>query len=352
MPLLLRHPRYLRALFKTMRKLLQYLFRKPLTWMGNSLSAKPERAAVFKSLSKLYNSTTKNNKRVCTITIDTTKDKFIIFSDQHKGNRDNADDFAGNEGNYLKALDYYKKQNFSFINLGDSEELWKYKPQQVLPNNEKAFAAEAAFQPSNYFKTFGNHDLIWKNKIDVEMLLKKYFTMPLPVYEGIILKIATGNQELTVFCTHGHQGDKMSDNNAFSTWVVAHLWTPIQRYLQINVNTPSKDDSLRNKHNKLMYEWSSRRKNILLITGHTHKPVFASGKYSNHPANKIERDYNEKLKPSYFNTGCCCFNDGDITGIEIEGGFIRLIKWHEENNTSARMILEEAALSTVLQDLD
>ena len=90
---------------------------------------------------------------------------------------------------------------------------------------------------------------------------------------------------------------------------------------------------------------------MLLITGHTHKPVFASGKYSNHPSNKIERDAYGKLKPSYFNTGCCCFNDGDITGIEIEGGTIRLIKWHQDNTTSARMVLEEIKLVDLVKDL-
>jgi UDP-2,3-diacylglucosamine pyrophosphatase LpxH len=335
-----------------MRKILQYLLKRPLTWMANSLSAKPEKEAVFKSLSKLYNSAKTNSKRVCSIPFDITKDKFIIFSDQHKGNRDTADDFANNEINYLKALDYYNLQHFSFINLGDSEELWKYTAEEVLPNNEKAFAAEAAFQPTRYYKTFGNHDLIWKNKIDVDRLLVPYFTMPLPVCEGIILKIIIGDEPLTVFCTHGHQGDKLSDNNALSTWIVAHLWTPLQRYLRINVNTPSKDDSLMNKHNKLMHEWSSKRKNILLITGHTHRPVFASGKYSNHPANNIATDAHEKLKPSYFNSGCCCFNDGDITGIEIEGGCIRLVKWHqEEDHGSSRIILEEKNLQELIKDL-
>jgi predicted phosphodiesterase len=333
-----------------MRKLLQYLFRKPLTWMANTLSAKPEKEAVFKSLGKLYNSTKKNSKRVCVVTV-TAGDKFIIFSDQHKGNRDSADDFANNEFNYLKALGYYRQHNFSFINLGDSEELWKYNVEEVLPKNEKSFAAEVAFQPNNYFKTFGNHDIYWKNKWDAERHLKKYFAMPLPVYEGIILKTSIRDNPLTIFCTHGHQGDKMSDNNALSTWLVAHIWAPVQRYLRINVNTPSKDDTLRNKHNKLMYEWSSNRKNVVLITGHTHKPVFASGKYSAHPSNKIEQQANDKLKPSYFNTGCCCFSDGDITGIEIEGGTIRLIKWHEENNASTRKILEEITLEDLVKDL-
>jgi hypothetical protein len=319
--------------------------------MANALSAKPEREAVFKSLTKLYNSSKKNSKRVCSIALD-VHDKFIIFSDQHKGNRDRADDFAGNEFNYLTALEYYQQQQFNFINLGDSEELWKYTTSEVMPMNEKTFAAEAAFQPNKYFKTFGNHDLIWKNQLDVESCFKNYFTLPLPVYEGIILKTSIGNQPLTVFCTHGHQGDKMSDNNAFSTWIVAHVWTPLQRYLRINVNTPSKSFALANKHNQLMHQWSSNRKNMILITGHTHSPVFASGKYSTHPANKIESDANEKLRPSYFNTGCCCFSDGDITGIEIEGGYIRLIKWHRENDRSSRTVLEEKKLSELLQDLD
>ncbi|MGG9960221.1 metallophosphoesterase [Ferruginibacter sp. SUN106] len=335
-----------------MRKLLQYLFRKPLTWMGNSLSAKPEKEAVFKSLTKLYNSAKKNSKRVCSLVIDASKDKFIIFSDQHKGNRNSGDDFAASEFNYIKALEYYKQQGYCFINLGDSEELWKYKASSVLPANKTVFAAEAAFQPDKYFKTFGNHDLTWKNKLDVENYLKDYFMMPLPVYEGIILKTTNYQQALTVFCTHGHQGDKMSDNNALSTWIVAHIWAPIQRYLQINVNTPSKDYTLRNKHNQLMYQWSSHRKNMVLITGHTHSPVFASGKYSDHPANKIEKDANEKLRPSYFNSGCCCFNDGDITGIEIEGGYIRLVKWYDDNDAAVRMILEEIKLEDLMKDLD
>ena len=91
---------------------------------------------------------------------------------------------------------------------------------------------------------------------------------------------------------------------------------------------------------------------MLLITGHTHHPVFAAGKYSSHPSNKIEIEANEKLRPSYFNTGCCCFNDGDITGIEIEGGYIRLIKWHQENTISSRMVLEEKKLAELINDLD
>ena len=31
--------------------------------------------------------------------------------------------------------------------------------------------------------------------------------------------------------------------------------------------------------------------------------------------------------PCYFNTGCCSFPDGDITGLEIADGQIRLVRW-------------------------
>jgi hypothetical protein len=46
------------------------------------------------------------------------------------------------------------------------------------------------------------------------------------------------------------------------------------------------------------------------------------------------------LKPTYFNSGCCCFEDGTITGIEIAGGNIRLVKWSK----GQRIIAEEEKL--------
>jgi hypothetical protein len=127
---------------------------------------------------------------------------------------------------------------------------------------------------------------------------------------------------------------------------------PLQRYLRINVNSPSTSYGLRNEHNKMMYEWSSRQQNMILITGHTHQPVFASGKYYDHPSNNIPTgEPKEKVKPSYFNSGCCCFSDGDITGIEIADGMIRLVKWYDEEVGSKRKVLEEIKLTDLYADL-
>jgi len=322
--------------------------------MGNYLAASPKKEVVNKSLTNLFDCIKKKrSNRIKLINTDLLDAKYIIFSDQHKGNGSWADDFRVCEKNYIAALDHYNKGSFSFINLGDSEELWKFTAQQIIPANKDCFVAEAAFQPRRYYKTFGNHDLIWKNKLDVSFLLKNIFQMPLPVYEGIVLRNKSNDYKLDIFLTHGHQGDLMSDNNAFSTWIVAHIWMPLQRYLRININSPSKDFSLRNTHNIMMYEWSSMQKDLLLITGHTHNPVFASGKYFDHPSNDIPTGKPpDSLKPSYFNTGCCCFSDGDITGIEIADGWIRLVKWYDEGNLSKRKILEEIEFEKLLKDLN
>ena len=339
-----------------MKKLLKNLFGPLLTRLASNASS-PDKTEVHKSLSRLLrNIKERPGKKGIVLNPDFAIDKFIIFSDHHKGNRDHGDDFANNELNYLAALDYYLLNKFTYINLGDSEELWKYTPEQVISKNIKALRAEAKFQEQGkYFKAFGNHDVTWKNTLDVDKWFKDIFTLPLPVWEGILLKTKINARPLSIFLTHGHQGDKMSDNNSFSTWMVAHVWRPVQRYLKINVNTPAKDYWLRDKHNIMMYEWSSHKENLLLITGHTHKPVFASGKYSDHESNKIDEsvtgDKKINLKPSYFNSGCCCYNDGDITGIEIDSGEITLVKWHLENNASKRTVLEKIRLTALVKDL-
>ncbi len=337
-----------------MRKLLRFLLKKPLTWLA-SFSGSPDREAVFKSLDRLMNKVPKAGKKsriIKVIEFDAEKDRFIVFSDQHKGNGDGGDDFRFSEQNYIQALKHYQQQEFTFINLGDSEELWKYKPTEVVEACKEVFKAEAAFQYHNrHIKVFGNHDLLWKDRMSVGYLLKDSFSMPLPVWEAILLKTVIKGNLLSILLTHGHQGDKLSDNNALSTWFVAHIWAPIQRYIGVNVNTPGTKAALRNKHNHIMYDWSSKQKNLLLVTGHTHQPVFASGYYSDHPANQVNKSELSPLVPSYFNSGCCCFSDGDITGIEIADGNIRLVKWYDDPAGTHCKVLEEVQLETLARDL-
>src|ERR671920_2192254 len=109
-----------------------------------------------------------------------------------------------------------------------------------------------------------------------------------PIYEGVILQTTIGDQTINIFCTHGHQGDAVSDGNWFSKFFVSRIWAPLQSFLRINPNTPAYDAQLKTVHNSIMYEWSAAQKNLFLITGHTHQPVFES-------LTHIERLYRQLL---------------------------------------------------------
>jgi hypothetical protein len=69
------------------------------------------------------------------------------------------------------------------------------------------------------------------------------------------------------------------------------------------------------------------------------------------PRRKREYDFInysfDQMKPTYFNSGCCCFDDGTITGLEIRDGFIRLIKWSLVNGKPERQVAEEEELKTL-----
>lgn len=298
--------------------------------------------------------------------------KFIILSDQHKGARDGADIFAKSAGNYLAALDHYYKEGFTYINLGDSEELWENLFVTVKRHNKSTFEKEKLFIDDDRFvKIFGNHDLYWGNDPLAAVSLMQIYGQAIRIYEGVVLQTQLKDKQLQIFMTHGHQGDMQSDGNWFSKWFVSDIWGPLQGYLRINPNTPAYNNQLKTEHNRMMYEWSSQRKNMLLITGHTHQPVFRSltqleilytglenakkakdtAKAADiekkitalHLKGHTQPDFNGYLD-TYFNSGCCCFDDGDITGIEIEGGYIRLIKWADHKKLSQRQVLEECEL--------
>ncbi len=261
-----------------MRKLLQKLFSKPVTRLAEKISSSPDKKQVFTSLSKLLEGI-KNKKDMYgpTIPFELSTGKFIIFSDQHKGARDLADDFRLSEKNYITALNYYLENNFTMISLGDSEELWENKPDVVIAKNQTDLLLEAQFlQRDRYYRIYGNHDLEWKYQLQRDLYLKKIFGAQLKVHEGMALTTKHNDRDFCIFLSHGHQGDKKSDGNWFSTWVVAAIWTPIQRFLEISINSTSDSFELVDKHNIIMYEWSAQQKELIFISGHTHKPVFAS----------------------------------------------------------------------------
>ena len=49
--------------------------------------------------------------------------KFIFMSDCHRGDGSWADSFRKNRNNYYAALTYYYNNNYTYIELGDGDEL-------------------------------------------------------------------------------------------------------------------------------------------------------------------------------------------------------------------------------------
>jgi len=358
-----------------MRQFLQRLLTKPVVNLANKWSSRPDKRRVDQALTDLYKTIKSGNEKAgLLIDFDPQKDKFVILSDQHKGARDGADIFAKAANNYLAALDHYNQQQFFYINLGDSEELWENLIITIKKHNQNTFDKEQLFlKRNNFIKIFGNHDLYWANDPLAGINLQEVYGQQVKIHEGVVLRTKVNNQKLEIYMTHGHQGDLQSDGNWFSKWFVSDVWGPLQSYLHINPNTPSNNDELKTLHNQIMYEWSAKRKHILLITGHTHQPVFRSlteletlyerlddaKKDNKQPviaklSQRIDELHIRSKKPpsfrgyldTYFNSGCCCFDDGDITGIEIEDECIRLIKWqYNKQKKSERVVLEECKLA-------
>lgn len=325
--------------------------------------------------------------------IDLAAFRHIIFSDQHKGARNGADDFQRCERAYNAALAYYFADGYTLVELGDVEELWEERPGPVVAAYQHSLMLSARFHTAGrYLRVYGNHDDAWSFPDQVQRHLTDIYGKDLVVYESARLRVMDGERELGfIWLIHGHQGTTDSDRFSWlSRLVVRYLWRPIQRVFNISPNTPAKDWLLRERHNIALYQWASQRSNLLLIAGHTHRPVIQS---KSHAAQLLEsiraaeaqhggtsgdaaeqrtiaemyaelewvRAQNEDTpgsegrvtravpieRPAYFNTGCCCFADGDITGIELVDGEIRLVRWPTDEGQPRPHILARLSLAAV-----
>jgi predicted phosphodiesterase len=324
------------------------------------------------------------------ITFDINTAKMIVFSDHHRGNRDGADDFRVSEAAYNAALAYYYGLGYTLFVLGDGEELWEEWPKTVLKAYPHTLELEGKFhQDGRYLRFWGNHDDDWSHPDLVEQLLRPALGGgPIKVRESLILHVRDGEKELgRIFLIHGHQGTLDSDRIApLSKFLLRYFWRPYQRVTKFSFNTPAKDFELRYEHDSAMYFWSQNQEKLVLIAGHTHRPVFKSEsreqilrKALNETLQKLTTEPgSQKLqtqaaelaadlewtlvrnrqmvvplpliefkKPSYFNTGCCAFRDGDATGLELIDGEIRLVRWPDNEGSPKPQLLAHATLKDV-----
>lgn len=206
--------------------------------------------------------------------------RIVVFSDQHKGARDPADDFLRCEPAYCAALGWYFEQGYTLYVLGDAEELWENRPARILRADTgyaDVLELEAEFyRAGRYERFFGNHDDLWSHETAVVKHLDRFFP-GIDVREALKLKITRPDAAdgLLVFL-HGHQATPDSDRGRFvSRLFVRFVWRPIHRRSGYTGVTPANGYALRADHDGAMSAWAgSHHDQPVLITGHTHRPVF------------------------------------------------------------------------------
>lgn len=248
--------------------------------------------------------------------------KFILFSDCHRGDNSFADDFANNRNIYQHALNHYFENGFTYIELGDGDELWEnlfFK--DIFEANKNTFMLhQKMFFENKIHFIYGNHDMVYKNEHFTKKTLTEYFdpktgqNQPLfpniKYHEAIVLIHEKTKQEL--FLAHGHQADFMNYVGwKINRFLVRVLWKPLQIWGIKDPTSPAKNYTELKKVEHRIKNWIQQNKNIITIVGHTHRPRFP--KPSNQTIN-------------YFNNGSCV-HPRSITGIEIFEGKIALIKW-------------------------
>ncbi len=276
---------------------------------------------------------------------DLSRDRYIIFSDTHKGDRSRgADEFQINDELYCHALEYYLNCDYRLVLNGDIEEGWKASYDAIIAAYEStAFQWEREFArrgPGHYLRIWGNHDMDWRNPGLVKRYLQPVLRQPVRVHPAVLL----GDR---IMIAHGHQGDFNSDRLAWlSRRVVRYLWKPIQRVLGVVPSRNPHINRLTRLRDRHLAAWTHAQR-LLLIAGHTHAPLMdlLNG---NH-----QHATGDSAPPAHYINGGCCVDNHSITGVEIDQGEIRLVKWESAGELAPirRTVFQRADLGASLAQL-
>lgn len=263
--------------------------------------------------------------------------RIVIMSDCHRGNGSWSDEFMKNQNIYFAALTEYYNEKYTYIEMGDGDELWENKKlTEIIQIHSDAFWLLSRFyNEGRLYLIYGNHDMIKKDNNFVKDNLYQYYDerekkyVPLfenvKVHEGLVLKYRfTGDKILLI---HGHQADYFNSVMwKISRFLVRYLWKPLQT---IGVNDPTaaaKNYKKKEAVGEKLAKWTLME-NHMLVAGHTHRPVFP--------------DIGE---PPYFNDGSCV-HPRCITAIEISFGYIMLVKWSVKTNIDNSLYIGRDVLS-------
>lgn len=245
--------------------------------------------------------------------------KLVLMSDCHRGQGNAGDNFLANQTVCFGALDYYFQNGFTYLELGDGDELWENRQLKTIidVHSDIFWLLSKFYKEGRLYLLYGNHDIVKRRPGYMEHHSGRYYCdsahceQPLlpgiNVSEGLILRNCSENEEL--FLIHGHQGDLLNDTLwPLARFLVRYVWRRLELAGFLDPTGAGRPRKAKEHIEKQLASYAEKHKS-LLVAGHTHRPVFSS------PG-----------KGYYFNTGSCV-HPRCITGIEIENNSITLVKW-------------------------
>lgn len=248
----------------------------------------------------------------------TRQSRYAIISDCHRGCGNSNDNFLKNQNLYFTALTHYYEQGFTYIELGDGDELWENrKMSQIIEIHSNVFWLLSLFHERNrLYMIYGNHDMEKKKaglgqSVSASCFCRKKqcawsLFSELKFYEGLILENPC--EDYRLFLTHGHQADFFNSVCwRFARFLVRYLWKPLERFGVLDPTSAAKNYVHKDRIEQRLGLYAAQTQRSL-ITGHTHRPHL------------------DPQAPYYINTGSCV-HPRCITCLEIACGKIMLVKW-------------------------
>jgi len=263
-------------------------------------------------------------------------DRLVFFSDVHRGNNSWADEFAKNETVYSYALQYYYDNQFTYVEIGDGDELLKFKfLEPIRIAHEGVYRLLQKFhRKKRLYYIFGNHDIEYRNPELVHRKLNRLFNPvtekpeilfdDFKAHEGLIFEHQ--NSGVHLFAFHGHQADDLFHRFIWLNRILLRsIWRPLQLLGFQDPSSVARNIYQREKVEKKLTKWAAEN-NQPIICGHTHDPRLP-----------------KKDQPPYFNDGSCV-HPRWITCIEIVDGEIALIRWRIKPNKKGQLTIKRKTI--------
>ncbi len=262
--------------------------------------------------------------------------RYVLFSDCHRGNGTHNDNFLKNQHLYFSALKHYFREGYTYIELGDGDELWENRDMDTIKeiHGDVFWLLSRFYREGRLYMIYGNHDMVKKYPSFTKKKCANYFCTSsqcneplfpgIIFYPGLVLRNEAAGESL--YLTHGHQASLLNSTLwPVNCFLVRYLWKPLEQIGILDPTSAAKNYRSKQRSETKLTSWAERYGRTL-VTGHTHRPTL------------------RQEDSRYINTGSCV-HPRCITCIEIEGDTLSLVKWFTGTTGNRILYVEREVLS-------